>query len=139
MTTLYSILIDRCGLSHREAAEFHKVRPDTIKSWSAGRNRAPDGAIAELRALYRKIENAAGQMLTLLDSGPEDADLEIGIAADDHEARLLGWPCVGAQLASIGIAAARIDRPIRLVPRGATAATAAAADIHDASLRKSAD
>jgi hypothetical protein len=135
VTTLYNLLRERCGLSQREAADFHGVRPDTVKSWCTGRNRAPDGVIAELRTLYRKIERAADNLASLVEdrieqSGPE-GEIEIGYAADDKEARALGWPCGGAQLASIGIACAKLGLRVKIVPRGSTAATARAADIHD--------
>lgn len=130
MATLYSVLMNACGLSQREAAEFHKVRIDTVKSWCTGRNRPRDSVIAELRALYEKIERAADNLIEIAAEQPDDTEIEIGYAADDHEAHSLGWPCVGAQLASIGIAAACIAQPVKLVPRGTTAATAAAADIH---------
>jgi hypothetical protein len=57
--------------------------------------------------------------------------IEIGLAADDHEAQALGWPCVGAQEAMLGLVVARCRRPVRIVPRGSTVATAAATDAHD--------
>jgi hypothetical protein len=134
MTTTYSAMMNICGLSQREAAAFHNVRFDTIKSWCAGRNRAPDGAIAELRSLYTKIEAAADQLIDLAESMAEQlgerGEIELGYAADDAEARSLGWPCVGAQLAAIGIAAASIEHRIVLVPRRSTIATAAASNAH---------
>jgi hypothetical protein len=37
----------------------------------------------------------------------------------------------GAQAASLGLAAAILDNTVVIVPRGSTAATAAAADAHD--------
>ena len=51
MITAYDLLRRRCGLSHQEAAAFHGVRPDTVASWCAGRNKANAGVIRELRAL----------------------------------------------------------------------------------------
>lgn len=130
MTTLYAIMLQACGLSQQEAADFHKVRLDTVKSWSAGRRPAPDGAIAELRALFEKIETAADSLIDMIEGHDPEAEIEIGYAADNHEAQSLGWPCAGAQFASIALAAMYIAQPIRLVPRGSTTATAAAADIH---------
>lgn len=134
MTTLFALLCGRCGLSHREAAELLKVRLDTVKSWSSGRNRAGEGVIAELRALHAVIERAAAEMIATIEAaraGHGAADvIELGMAADDHEAQGLGWPCVGAQAACLGIVAARIDLAVTVVPRGSTAASAAAADAH---------
>jgi hypothetical protein len=137
MITVFAALLDRCGLSHREAALFLSVRPDTIKSWSSGRNPAPSGVIAELRKLYATIEKAADaaldQIATLGKAHGLPEVIELAIASDDYEAQQppLGWPCVGAQAAMLGIVAARLDHPIRIVPRGATVAGAAAADAHE--------
>lgn len=132
--TPYALLLDRCGLSHREAAAIHGVRLDTVASWSAGRRGTPAGAISELRALYRQIEAAADRAVTGIKALPADTApdaIEIGLAADDHEAQRLGWPCVGAHAAMLGIVAARLDLPVVVVPRGSTLATAGAADQHD--------
>jgi len=122
--TPYDLLRLRCGLSQPEAAAFHGVRPDTVKSWCGGRNRVPPGPVAELRGLYARIEDAAGQALALLAAAPADADFEIGIAGDDAEAQSLGWPCRTAQAASIGLVVARADRPVRIVPRAGLPAPA---------------
>jgi hypothetical protein len=135
MTTTFSVIQKSCGLSHRESADFLGTRIDTVKSWSTGRNAAPQGVIAELRSLHRKITLAAQETIRdveklSVERAPLDA-IELGLASDDHEARSLGWPCVGAHAAMVGIVAARLDVPIRVVPRGSTAASAAAADEHD--------
>lgn len=128
--TAFALLLDRCGLSHREAAVLLEVRPDTVKSWSAGRNRPPAGVLADLRRLYAAIERAAAEAVAQIALAPADAEIELGLASDDAEAQGLGWPCVGAQAAMLGIVAARCGRPVRIVPRGSTLATAAAADAH---------
>ena len=132
MITIFSILCQRCGLSRQEAATFLKVRNDTVYSWSTGRNKAPQGAIDELRELYTRIESAADASLeeikAMVNKRGNPGVIELGIAVDDHDAKLLGWPCVGAHGAVLGLVAARIDLPITIVPRGATVATAAAAD-----------
>lgn len=129
MKSLYALLRERCGLSLRDAATFHVVPIDTVVSWSSGRRRAPDGVIAELRDLYDKIENAAHKAVEFI--GDDTADIELGIASDDSEAQSLGWPCVGAQAASLGLVAAYIDNAVTITPRGSTLATAGAADAHD--------
>lgn len=130
MTTTIALLSQRCGLSQREAADFHGVSFDTVKSWWAGRNATPPSAIEELRSLYAKIERTAGEAVKLAKK-QRAANIEFGLASDDHEARSLGWPCVGAQAAAFGLAAARLNIPVVIVPRGSTAASAAAADAHD--------
>ncbi len=66
--------------------------------------------------------------------GSPPESIELGIASDDHEARTIGWPCVGAQRASIALVVARgTPHGLRfhVVPRGSTVATAAAADAHE--------
>lgn len=131
MTTLAALLIDRCGLSQREAADVLHVSINTAKSWMAGRAIPRPGVIAELRRLYATIERAAGEALAAIEAAPDADVIELGYAADDHEAQGLGWPCVGAQAAMLGIVAARCGRPVRLVPRGSTHATAAAAEEHE--------
>jgi len=119
--TAYALLLDRCGLSQREAAAIHGVRLDTVKSWSAGRNPTPAGAVEELRALYARIERAAGEALALIEGAPPEGEVELGLAGDDHEAQSLGWPCVGAHAAVLGLVAARARRPVRIVPRAVSA------------------
>lgn len=87
--------------------------------------------IAELRSLYAKIEKAATEALAVIAVAPGEVDvIELGVSADNHEAQSLGWPCVGAHAAVLGLVAARCGQPVRIVPRGSTVATAAAADAH---------
>lgn len=129
MTPL-KLMIDRCGLSQREAADFLGVRRDTVAAWCSGKY-PPRGAVLEqLRELYRKIERAAGESAIMVNAAPAEAEIELGFAANDHEARTLGWPCVGAQAAMLGLVLARTSRAVRLVPRGSTVATAAAIEAH---------
>ncbi|MGI8526748.1 MAG: hypothetical protein ACR2K5_11345 [Pseudolabrys sp.] len=122
MTTTYALLLARCGLSQSEAAAFHDVRPDTVKSWSAGRNQAPPGVIAELRVLYAQIEKAAdaaiAEISALMKEQKSD-EIEMGLARNDAEAQQLGMPCVGAHRAMIGMVAATVPIKIAVVPRGA--------------------
>ncbi len=145
MITPFSLLIQVCGLSMREAAAWLEVRRDTVKSWSAGRNRTPDGVLENLVDLAARIDAAAdkavGEIARAAAGGEaEGAELEtveMGLAADDYEARQLGWPCVGAQRMVIALALARgmaEGYSIKVVPRGSTSATAAAADVHDQNL-----
>jgi hypothetical protein len=137
MAMLFDLLIQACGLSQRRAADILKVRIDTIKSWASGRRQAPQEVLADLSALVVRIETEAAQLLAqiddLADQHGEHAEIELGIASDDAEARSIGWPCVGAQRASLALVVARgMERGyrFRLVPRGSTVATAAAADAH---------
>ncbi|MBB2158098.1 hypothetical protein HLH33_17650 [Gluconacetobacter diazotrophicus] len=138
MSTLFSLLVQVCGLSHREAAEMLKVRHDTVKSWSSGRNRTPDTVLEELVALAARIEKAATEALAQIETAAVQhgvpAEIELGIASDDAEAQSIGWPCVGAQSACLALVVARGMKRgyrFRVTPRGATVATAAATDAHE--------
>lgn len=126
MTAFYG-LATLCGLSHREAADFLGVKIDRVKSWSAGRNGTPVGIIDELRLLHARQRRAAAHNLAVIRKTKPEL-IQFGIASDDHEARIAGWPCVGAQRAMYALVIARMSVPTRIVPAGSTVATAAAAD-----------
>ena len=128
--TPYALLLSLTGLSQREAGEFHTARIDTIKSWVSGRRSAPPGALAELRALIAAQTRAAAEALAIVRDGKPD-EIELGYPANDHEARSLGWPCVGAWAAMAARVIAETDARASLVPRGSTPATAKAADVHE--------
>lgn len=68
MKSLYAACLSRLGLSQAEAAVLHGVRIDTVKSWSAGRNRVPDGAWDDLRACSDAIAERADAMLEAWDA-----------------------------------------------------------------------
>ncbi|MEE2932109.1 MAG: hypothetical protein VX941_01635 [Pseudomonadota bacterium] len=55
------------GLSHREAAAYHDVRLDTIRSWSINRNPAPSGVINELTELINKMLTAVDQAMEAIE------------------------------------------------------------------------
>lgn len=107
--TLYALLRERCGLSLREAANFHDVAMNTVESWSSGRRPAPDGVVSELRRLYAKIEDAAYQEIA-----DKEGAVDLILASDDTEAASLGWPCVGAHAAMLGIAAALTHKKVTI-------------------------
>jgi len=139
MATVFSLLCQVCGLSQSEAARLLDARLDTIKSWSSGRRHAPGDAIEQLAELAAAIDAAADEAVDhivaqadAMGSNPEA--IELGLAADDHEARGLGWPCVGAHRAVLALTVARGMAEgfnFNIVPRGSTVATAASADVHD--------
>lgn len=130
--TPFGILAKLAGLSQREAAEFHRVRLDTVKSWSSGRNACKPEVLAELRGLIAAQEHAARETLVAISwrvSGEwavaenPDISVEIGYPATDEEARALGWPCIGAWSAMAARILAVANQQVRLVPRASTAAT----------------
>lgn len=135
--TLYGLLRDRCGLSIAEAARYHGIGEQQVKDMSAGRKRTPSGIVVELRELYATIEamaeGAIEQIEEIASQIGDAEEIEIGIASDDHEAQSVGLPCVGAHAAVAGLVAAVVETPIKIVPRGATSASAAAADLRDKS------
>lgn len=123
MTSAYDLLRQRCGLSQQEAADLHKVRLDTIKSWCSDRRHAPGGVIDELRRLYEKINAEAVRLVAKASKTDPDLEIELGLAADDAEAQAIGWPCVGAHAAAIGLVIARIRNPVVIEPYGSTPAS----------------
>ncbi len=126
MITPYDLLRQRCGLSQQEAADFHKVRLDTVKSWCAGRNTAKPEVLAELRRLYQRIIHASGQLGARIDA--LKGEIALGEAMSDTMARKLGFPCIGAHAAALGLTIAALpdDVTVQLVPWKAGIATATA-------------
>lgn len=125
--TPFAVLADRCGLSQREAAEFLKVRLDTVKSWCAGRNAAKPAILAELRALYGMIlaaaENLAEFNGRLLEQqrqrGLQQRGIVFGLAKTDDVARAYGFPSQGPYMAAVGLAVLRLpdDVVIEMAPQ----------------------
>jgi hypothetical protein len=116
-------LAERCGLSQREAAEFLKVRIDTVKSWCVGRNVAKPAVLAELRGLYASIQAAAdklaqdnGRLLELQrERGIAPRGIVFGLAKTDDVARAFGFPSQGPYVAAIGLALLRLPDDVAIV------------------------
>lgn len=125
--TPFAILADRCGLSQREAADFHKVRLDTVKSWCAGRNAAKPSVLAELRALHGVIvaaaENLAKSNERLLEQQRRrdllPRGIVFGLAETDDVARAYGFPSRGPYMAAVGLALLQLpdDVAIEMAPQ----------------------
>jgi len=138
MTTMFKLVCDSCGLSIREAAKFLDVKLDTAKSWSSGRNTAPESMIDKLIELSVRIDVAAQEELLRIDEAragegiPERIELTIPLT--DTEAQTLGWPCIGTHRAIIRrlieTAPDDIVHRIALVPRASTKAVATDAHGH---------
>ena len=130
--TPFRLLLDLSGLSQREAAVFLNARPDTLDAWARGRRTAPIGVIEELAGLViaqtHAAQNAVDSIQDLLKDANDTAEIEIGYPVDDHEAEALGFPTPSAWGAMAARVVAEFPGQIRLVPRGSTAATAAAID-----------
>ncbi len=131
--SLFGLLRQFCGLSHGEVSEVFNVSLDTAKSWSSDRRTAPPAVMNEIAYLAERIDTAADEVADFVVEDDESV-IELGLCADDAEAQSQGWPCLGASHAAIGMTAARLiaeGHVVRIVPRGTTLASAAAADIHD--------
>lgn len=139
MTTLYALALAACGLSDGGAARLHDVRADTVKDWRTGRRIAPPHALATIHEfadrLTEEADDAAEKITARMTAAVEATRslpeaIEMGFAADDHEARDLGWPCAGAHLVLLlrtweALPVELAERCV-LVPRGSTAWTAGA-------------
>jgi hypothetical protein len=111
MTTPFSLLCHRCGLSRAEAARFLEVDEATVEGWDSGKVACPDGFMAQMRLLYRQIsaiaEQAMQHFVNFSKSQGAPAEVELGAAATDADAQRLGLPCVGAHHAVLGMVIAR--------------------------------
>ncbi|MDQ0507440.1 hypothetical protein [Xanthobacter agilis] len=127
--TPFGLLLQLSGLSQREAGAFLVISPSMIDKMTRGTRAASAGVMREMRDLIERQDEAAAQAIAqIAHMGP--SEIELGYPADDHEAQALGWPCVGAWRGMAARVIAATTAPITLVPRGATAGTAAAADRH---------
>lgn len=50
-TTPFSLLLQLSLMSQAEAAEYLKVRPDTVQKWVSGRDPCPPGVIEDIQEL----------------------------------------------------------------------------------------
>ena len=82
MKTLYAACLSRLGLSLAGAAALHDVRLDTVKSWSSGRNRIPDGAWAELREYEARIVDRSEAIREAWEDSGETREIDARWADD---------------------------------------------------------
>ena len=125
--TPFALLAQLAGLSQREASLVLSISPAMIDKMSRGTRKTAPGVVQELRALIQRQETTAADALALIKK-MDPPEVEIGYPADDHEAQIMGWPCVGAWRAMAARVIAAAGRPVALVPRGSTSGTARAAD-----------
>jgi len=98
--TLFASILAGLGLSQSEAAGYLDVRLDTVKSWSAGRNRVPDGVWTHLHALAERQEEAAQAIMDAWEESGRAGEIEISVPSARELARRK-WPSEGAYLAVI--------------------------------------
>ena len=82
MKTLYAACLSRLGLSQAEAATLHNVRPDTVKSWSAGRNTVPPGAWDDLRSHEARIVDRSEALREAWEDAGEIRDMDVAVHGD---------------------------------------------------------
>ena len=102
--TPFALLLQHCGLSHRETADFLMTSVDAVKSWSSGRNRRPAFATGKLADLALGIDEEARGWFHMIEDGidPDNVTpdvIELEIAPDDNEARKHGKPCAAVERA----------------------------------------
>lgn len=85
MKTIYAACLSRLGLTQTGAATLHDVAVDTVRSWSAGRNRVPPGAWDQLRAYELRIIDASEAIREGWDAAGSPP-----IEIDDSEADQMG-------------------------------------------------
>jgi hypothetical protein len=104
--TIFTVMVERCGLAPAEAARFLHVSEAETEQWASG-ERAPDtAAISELRALYRRIVHAGrelGEALRIRLEAQHTRHVEIGRVDDDRQAVTCGFPSAGPHAAAVGI------------------------------------
>lgn len=119
MTNVYNLLREACGLSQAEAAAFHETRLDSVKSWCSDRRTAPQGVINDLQKLARQIQASGIAYAELLKSSSRGDVYVIGLPSDDQDARVCGFPSVGAQMRAVAVAISLFpdNSAIRMVER----------------------
>ena len=131
----FNHLLKISGLSNTEAAIFFDVRLDSVKGWQSGRRNVPPGILETIEQLVDRMLNAANQAIDAInEQHTTPTSIEIGYAADDHEAQTLGWPTASVHERVIALVAAQANaagHSVTIVPRGSTSATAAAIDAHE--------
>jgi DNA-binding transcriptional regulator YiaG len=87
----YALMLHSSGLSHHEAAKFHNVRTDTLKSWLSGQQTVPQDQRTKLYRLIDLQTHAADWLLRTLRKKPPEA-VRICISDNEYEAGIRGWP-----------------------------------------------
>jgi hypothetical protein len=108
MASVYDLLRVACGLSQQEAADFHEVRLDSIKSWCSDRRRAPVLVVAQLQVLMRNIERAGEEFAAKLKPDYAKNACIIGMPQTEKDAKACGFPSLAAQMRAIAIAISRL-------------------------------
>ena len=127
----FKCLLSAAGLSLTEAADYLDVSRKNITRWANGTLEPPAGVLNELTKLIQKQNEAVKQTLDLIGQSEGVGEYEIGFPTDGTEAKDMGWPSVSAFKMVAGRIIAEATDVIKVVPRGSTVGTAAAADVQD--------
>lgn len=83
MKTLYAACLSRLGLSQAGAAALHGVDLSTVKHWSSGRRRVPEGVWADLRDRANAVADQADAMLDAWEAaGSPPIEIDVSEADD---------------------------------------------------------
>ena len=126
--TIFTVMAERCGLSHAQAARFLHVAETVVETWARGEDAPDTAAISELRALYRRIVHSGrelGETLRIRLEAQHSRHVQIG-RVDDRQALACGFPSAGPHAAAVGIGIMLLpdDVTFELVPWHAGVPTA---------------
>ena len=138
----YDCLLKATGMDSIDAAKFHGGDEDVIYMWVSGDEEPSQHEIDKISDLICRMAISVSEVLDhIIDqmeehgSGPDV--LELGLASDDQEAGVLGWPNKSAHKMLLGMTAAQMSEigiKVSIVPRGSTVPSAAAADAFEQGL-----
>ncbi len=138
----YDCLLAASGMDSIDAAEFHGVDEEAIYMWMSGDEEPPQFEIEKISDLICRMAVSVSQVLDHVTDqvekhGAAPGVLELGLASDDQEAGVLGWPNKSAHKMVLGMTTAQMSEigiKVNIVPRGSTAPSAAAADAFEKGL-----
>lgn len=85
--TTFKYALSICGLSQQEAAEFFGVALPTVKDWSRGSSRPPEGVWRMLASLFGQIQDAADGAADVMQLDGIDPRAWVNLDADlNHDA-----------------------------------------------------
>ena len=138
----YDCLLKSSGMDSIDAAEFHGVDEEAIHMWVSGDEEPSQHEIDKISDLICRMAISVSEVVDYVleqtekhGSGPDV--FELGLASDDQEAGVLGWPCKSAHKMVLGMTAAQMSEigiKVSIVPRGSTVPSAAAADAFEQGL-----
>ena len=109
----FGVLLQICGVSAHQAAQFLGVPPRVVLRWVRGVGQPTTEALTALGGLQARQQDVADAIITSWDEAGRPPSLSITVARDDDEAKEMGWPSLAAQMAPTAIAQAVLG-PIRI-------------------------